>query len=124
MPTFESHGVHGGIWSGLLKAPAPPGRVCVTHLGEVVAEASLGAGGDGVWTIRAELPATLISEGVRSLTLVACETAPDEAAAMHLGRLNLAAGAVLDDDIAAEIAQIRAELELLKREFRRFAAPD
>ena len=39
-----------------------------------------------------------------------------------LARLSLLAGDPLDEDLAAEIAALRAELELVKRELRRFAA--
>jgi hypothetical protein len=39
-----------------------------------------------------------------------------------LARLTLVAGAVAGDELLAEVAQLRAELDLLKREFRRLAA--
>ena len=39
-----------------------------------------------------------------------------------LGRLDLRAGQPLAQDVLAEIALLRAELELMKREFRRLAA--
>lgn len=125
MPKFEDYGVRGGVWSGRLTATRRPGRVCATHLGEVVAEAVLTDAAGNAWNLRIDLPAALISEGVTSLILVADEAgpgAPVSPASVHLARLNLAAGRVLDDDVAAELALLRSELELLKREFRRFAA--
>lgn len=127
MPTFENYGVRGGVWSGRLTAQACPGRVCVILLGEVVARARLTQQAEDAWEVRAELPGRLISDGVVSLILVADdadEDAPVGPESQRLGRLNLAAGTALDDDLTAEIALIRSELELLKREFRRFAAGD
>ncbi|MDP5306899.1 hypothetical protein [Paracoccus spongiarum] len=125
MPSFESHGVRGGVWTGWLDAPARPGRVCLVARGEPVAGAVLTDGAGGGWTLRVDLPAALISEGVTSLTLIADDAADPDAPvgpdAQRLARLTLAAGRVLDEDLAAEVAQIRAELDLLKREFRRLA---
>ena len=46
----------------------------------------------------------------------------DEFRARVLARLTLVAGAVAGDELLAEVAQLRAELDLLKREFRRLAA--
>lgn len=125
MAGFESFGVRGGVWSGRLSAAECPGRVCAVLMGEVVAEARLTPEGEGAWGVALDLPGALISDGIVSLILVADDAAPGAPAdpkSRHLGRLNLAAGRPLADDLLAELAELRAELELLKREFRRFAA--
>lgn len=126
MTEFEDHGITGGVWSGRLTASERPARICVACLGEVVAEGSVAGRDDGGWDVSAKVPAAVIANGVTTLILVAdsdtaagTHTGP---ASIHLARLTLAAGKPLDDDAAAEIATLRAELELLKREFRRFAA--
>lgn len=124
MPTFDSHGVRGGVWTGRLTATEAPARVCVTSRGEVVAEARLSEAGGNGWDVRVDLPAAVIGEGVTSLVMVACDSAagePVDPSSTRLARLNLAAGKALDDDLDAEIAMLRSEVELLKREFRRFA---
>lgn len=111
---FESHGVSGGCWNGALQAANPPAALSVLHRGEVVAEASLRDAGPGVWAVSVSLPPAVIDQGAHSLLLVA----GDEV----LSSLALIAGTVAGDDLLAEVAQLRAELDLLKREFRRLAA--
>lgn len=99
---FESHGVLAGCWNGALQASGQPPRLSVVHRGQVVAEAALRDAGSGIWAVTAALPASVIDDGVHSLLLVA--------------------GTAAGGDLLAEVAQLRAELDLLKREFRRFAA--
>lgn len=120
MTEFEDHGLQAGCWNGMLKASQRPARVTVRHHAQIVAEADISPAGSDRWTIRAPLPASLLSDGIHSLLLVADDEAgqPDR----ELGRLALLAGSVLADDLMVEVQHLRAELELLKREFRRFAA--
>lgn len=120
MTEFEDHGLQAGCWTGVLTARRAPAGVAVLHHAQIVALADISPAGPGRWTIRAALPASLLSEGVHSLLLVADHGA--EGPARELGRLALLAGSALGDDLLGEIAHLRAELELLKREFRRFAA--
>ena len=117
---FESHGVVAGCWNGALQGAGTPPDLSVVHRGQVVARAALRDVGPGVWSVRADLPATVIGNGVNGLLLVAGD--PGSAGSQVLGGLTLVAGTVAGDDLLAEIAQLRAELEMLKREFRRFAA--
>ncbi|MBK4216207.1 hypothetical protein JJJ17_09750 [Paracoccus caeni] len=125
---FFDHGVHDGIWSGLLEADRAPARLYVTLRGEIVAKAILSDGPKKEsWQVQVALPGQVISDGVHSLVLVADDAdtdAPVQADALHLGRLALLAGTPLNRDVEAEIALLRDELELLKREFRHFAAGD
>lgn len=124
MSEFDDHGLKAGRWSGVLASPQAPARVVVTHLSQVVATASVTPAGDGAWRIEADLPARLLSDGIHSLVLIADDGQGDEPpgpGAAQLARLPLLAGSVLADDLVAEIEHLRAELELLKREFRRFA---
>ena len=117
---FESHGVVAGCWTGALQGTGTPPELSVVHRGQVVAMAALRDAGPGVWSVTADLPATVIGSGVNGLVLVAGD--PDSAGSRVLGSLTLVAGTVAGDDLLAEVAQLRAELELVKREFRRFAA--
>lgn len=122
---YVDHGVQGGVWSGQLGAKTAPARICAVLRGQVVAQGDLTPEGKGQWRVQIQLPAALISDGVHSLALIADDgTAgdPPSPAAMHLARLSLVAGSPLADDLQAEIATLRDELELLKREFRHFAA--
>ncbi|MBU2956316.1 hypothetical protein Q4511_03575 [Paracoccus sp. 1_MG-2023] len=125
MTSFTSHGLRGGLWRGRLRAQDEPGRVILVHAGEVAAEARLTADGAGAWLVEVDLPGHVLSEGVHTLLLKTDPaTAGDaaNAAGEVLARLPLVAGSPLDEDLLAELASLRAELELCKRELRRFAA--
>ncbi|WP_295042231.1 hypothetical protein [uncultured Paracoccus sp.] len=117
---FEDHGVSAGCWTGALQADRQPGPVSVVHRGVAVAQARLRDAGPGVWAVAADLPGTVIDRGAHGLLLVAGE--PGAAGSRVLARLMLVAGQVAGDDLLAEVAHLRAELDLLKREFRRLAA--
>lgn len=112
---FKSHGLKSGVWSGVLTGKMAPARLTVTLRGEDVAQAALTPLAPGEWQMRVPLPAALLSDGTHSLALQA-----DGGGV--LARLPIIAGAALDDDLIAEIALLRDELELLKREFRHFAS--
>lgn len=112
--SFEDGGVSAGCWMGVLRGDGPAPRLSVVHRGQVVAEAALREAGPGVWSVAAELPASVIDNGVHGLLLVAGDRV--------LSSLTLVAGTVAGDDLLAEVAQLRAELDLLKRAFRRFAS--
>ena len=118
---FDDLGLSDGIWRGMLHAPAAPARLCVMDEGRIVADATLKGDAKGPWQVEAELPASVMSEGIRSLLLVVCDEDGPRPGASALGRLDLRAGRPLDQDLLAEIALLRAELDLLKREFRRYA---
>lgn len=124
MPVFDNHGIRGGVWSGQLRDMPPPARVCVTCMGEVIAEAALAGDEDGGHQVRVDLPGSLISDGIVTLVLVADQGGPGDpvgADAIHLHHQALVTGKPLDQDLVAELSALRAEMELLKREFRRFA---
>ncbi|CAM3338751.1 hypothetical protein PANO111632_14910 [Paracoccus nototheniae] len=127
MPQFESFGLKGGVWRGHLNAPkGAPARVVLVQHGAVLAEARLTDEGDDSWLVEVDLPPEVLGEGIQTLLLKADSGASGDEATHPdghvLDRLTLMAGRMLDDDLTAEIAALRAELELVKRELRRFAA--
>lgn len=122
---FESIGLKGGIWQGVLRGDDRPGRVILTHLGETVAEARVTEDGERRWRVAVGIPADRISEGVQTFILIgdgAEGNAPPGPGAERLAALNMLAGSVLDQDLQAEIGLLKTEIDLLKREFRRMAA--
>lgn len=123
MSDFESFGLKAGVWAGLLHRQTAPKRVSLIHLGVPVAEAKLRPGPSGAWRIEVGLPAECLAEGVQSFALLADDGDGDAPApgAERLAMLSLVAGAPLDIDLRVEIDLIWAELDLLKREFRRLA---
>ena len=66
-----------------------------------------------VWTLSVPIPSELISDGVQ--TFLVREATQTET----LTRFSIAAGEPLQEDVLAELDLLRAELDLLKRAFRR-----
>ncbi|WP_410218189.1 hypothetical protein [Paracoccus sp. (in: a-proteobacteria)] len=125
MPHFEHLGIKGGRWRGRLHdLSAEPLRVVVVQHGEVVCDARL-LPEEGSCLVEADLPGHVLCEGMQTLLLRVDGRGdggepPTEGEV--LARLPLLTGRPLDDDLLAEITALRAELELVKRELRRFAA--
>ena len=127
MNEFEDHGLSGGVWSGVMRRETAPARVVMTHLGRIVAQADLADAGDGQWTMRVALPTDQLSDGIQTFLLLADNGSAEEEpqpGAERLASLSVLAGAPLDYDIRSELKLLRAELDLLKREFRRLATQD
>ena len=126
MMQFDSHGLKGGLWRGRLTHPqGAPARITLILNGEIMAEGRMTADGEDASLVEVDLPHEVLSEGMQTLLLRAdagdagSEAHPD---ATLLARMPLLAGRPLDEDLTAEITALRAELELVKRELRRFAA--
>lgn len=126
MMQFESRGLKGGLWRGRLTHPqGAPARIILIQHGEVLAEGRMTPDGDDASLIEVDLPRDVLSDGVQTLLLRADagasggEPHPD---AELLARMPLLAGHPLDEDLTTEITALRAELELMKRELRRFAS--
>lgn len=105
-----------GNWEGVLVgAPedtAPD--ITVTHFDRpvdtVTVEKAPNVAG---WLVRIAIPPDVISDGIQ--TFVIRETGSEET----LDSFSILAGEALSEDIRAEIELLRAELDMLKRAFRR-----
>ena len=112
-----------GVWEGLLSvsgADSPP-QLRVRHQDQLVGEpetvdAGEERGGQGRWAVRFRLPVDRISDGIQTFVIENAETGD------ALAHETIIAGEVLDEDIRAEVSLLRAELDLLKRAFRRHCA--
>ena len=107
----------GGRYEGLLTSAQGAGIEAVFE-GRVVAVASVSQDPqrpDG-WRVACDLPAEVIGRGVSVIALRSV------ASGEVLDRITLMSGAPLDEDIRAEVALLRDELEMLKRAFRRHCA--
>ena len=109
--------LQGGRYEGLLEAAAPVAIEAV-HDGKVVAAARLSPedSAPGRYRVALDLPAVVIGEGVQVITIRASQSNS------VLDRITLISGDPLDQDIRAELALLRDELELLKHAFRRHCA--
>ena len=70
-----------------------------------------------IWRLSVPLPPEMISEGVQMLLI-------RDPAGTTVASLAVAAGDVLADDLQAEVALLRAELDLLKSAFRKSQRKD
>ncbi len=106
-----------GVWEGRITgAPATGKRpeVNVTWLDQPVEQVELSEGADpSYWDLKITVPIDAISDGVQSFLIVDAETDT------KLGDFTLIAGEPVSDDLLAEVQLLRAELDMLKRAFRR-----
>ncbi len=113
-----------GVWEGLLSAPsAVAPRLRLWHRDELLGEpetieAKTGQGGNANWLVRFKLPVERLSDGVQTFVIEDAETGD------ALAHETVIAGEVLDEDARAEMALLRAELDLLKRAFRRHCSEE
>lgn len=107
-----------GVWTGELVAKADGNywpELEVTHVDEPVpvVEVAQAAGRRDAWTIRIPIPAAALSEGIQTILTRAGRTGA------RLGCFAVLTDAPAEDDIRAEVDLLRAELDMLKRAFRR-----
>lgn len=108
-----------GVWEGLLSthASAVP-RLRLRHRDELVGEPETVAAdgapkGSGRWLVRFRLPVDRLSDGIQTFVI------EDATTGDALAHETIFAGELIEDDIRAEVSLLRAELDLLKRAFRR-----
>lgn len=71
-------------------------------------------GKPGTFAVRLTIPVAILSEGVQTVLL--------QVGGEVLAQFSIIAGVPLEEDLRAEISLLRAELDLLKRAFRRHCA--
>lgn len=109
--------IQGGVWEGVLTGvpgSAAPDLI-VTHLGQPVGNAAVAPdpAGAGTYSVRVAIPPDLLSDGVQTFLIA------DAADGETLDAFTIVTGEPLEDDIRGELDLLRAELDLLKRAFRR-----
>ena len=110
--------IQAGIWEGILSGGLGTGEapeLRVTHLEKPVRTVAVTADTEspGTWNVKIAIPPDLLSEGVQ--TFLIWDAATDE----KLGSFTVVTGEPLEDDIRGELDLLRAELDMLKRAFRR-----
>ncbi len=114
----------GGVWEGLLSSrdrAAPSLRL--RHRDEVLGtpetlETETTPGEPGRWLVRFRLPVERLSDGVQTFVIEDADTGD------ALAHETIFAGEIIEDDIRAEVSLLRAELDLLKRAFRRHCSEE
>ena len=104
-----------GVWHGLIQQSGTGvPQIKVTHLDVDVPDVAVEEKPDSnEWHLRVPIPTTAIADGVQVLVI------SDAMDGETLGDFALIVGDVLGDDIRSEVALLRAELDMLKRAFRR-----
>lgn len=113
--TLTTTRIKEGVWHGVIKkVGGGEPQIDAVHQDMKIADVSLQKNENSAdWALRVPIPPQAISDGVQTLVVRDSETAEP------LGHITLLAGEVLADDIRAEIDLLRAELDMLKRAFRR-----
>lgn len=113
--TLTKTRLFAGVWEGILTgAGTEPPKLRVTHMGKDVEGVEVKEGKDVKgWLVHVPVPAHLMSDGVQTFLITDAETGAT------LNSFTLLFGEVLAEDIRAEMALLREELDLLKSAFRR-----
>lgn len=113
--TLTATRLQGGVWEGWLAGGGDDPKIAATHLDRDLPGIEV-APGDGGHRVRVPVPAELLSDGMQTVVL------SDAATGARLASFAILAGDALSEDIRAEVDLLRAELDMLKRAFRRHCA--
>jgi hypothetical protein len=113
--TLHNTRIRAGIWEGLLTGQTDTPRLEVMHLETALSGLSVMKVADipGQWALKVPIPAQALSDGVQTFVI------RDIGTSAKLAHFTVIAGEAISADIRAEIDLLRAELDLLKRAFRR-----
>lgn len=116
-PRLTEKRLRAGVWEALVStggSVADPPRIEVLHDGRSLPGVSVSPvqGHPGAFALQVPIPIETIGDGVQAFLV-------RDASGRTLAQFVIAAGDVLVDDLRAEVALLRAELDMLKRAFRR-----
>lgn len=107
-----------GIWEAIVQntagSDAEP-EIGVSHLGQPLDDVALTADDSqtGRWFLQVHVPIETLGDGVQVYLVNDRETGD------KLASFTIVSGEPLEDDIRAEVELLRAELDMMKRAFRR-----
>ncbi|NIZ11148.1 hypothetical protein [Pseudooceanicola sp. HF7] len=108
--------LENATWEGLLSAPkqdTAPELEAMLEGQPLPAPVLEPTGTAGEWAVKLPVPPGAIGDGVRVVLIL------DKARGTVLASFAVLAGDALQDSLATEVALLRAELDMLKRAFRR-----
>ncbi|MFD1342737.1 hypothetical protein [Litorisediminicola beolgyonensis] len=115
--TLEKLRFASGVWEGLILAADAEARtpqVAVSLYDRPVDGASISETDEaGRWLLRVPIPPEMIGDGVQTVLISEADSG------VTLGSFSMISGEALGDDLRAEVALLREELDMLKRAFRR-----
>lgn len=112
--SFTNTQLKAGVWEGDLRGHGTSEPdLQITHLGVPLDGVAYTHDPErDVWRVRVPIPASAISDGLQTFVV-------SERAGTTLTSFAIMAGDPLADDLRAEIALLRGELDMLKKAFRR-----
>ncbi len=107
--------IRAGVWEGILTGVAGEPALEVLLLEQPVPGVSVTPAPDkpGAWAVSVPIPLDALSEGVQTFLIREAGTTDT------LAHFTIITGVAMEDDVRAEIDLLRAELDMLKRAFRR-----
>lgn len=115
--TLTKARIQAGVWEGVLTLGSQTDlpQLELTHLAKPIAGMSVEEDPDhrGQYMVRVPIPVELLSDGVQTFVI------SDLASGEKLTHFSVIAGQPVGDDIIAEMDLLRAELDMLKRAFRK-----
>ena len=107
--------IRSGVWEGVLTGPSETPALEVLLLEAALPGLSVTALPDrtGSWAVRLPIPAEVLNEGVQTFLI------RDKVHGVTLAHFTIITGVAMEDDMRAEMDLLRAELDMLKRAFRR-----
>lgn len=113
-PVLTKIRMQNGTWEGLLSGVSGTPEIRVSCRDEITETVEIGETDDpGRWTVRFQLPLEMLSEGTQTFMI------SDASSNTKLGEFTIIAGDAASDDLRGEVELLRAELDMLKRAFRR-----
>lgn len=104
--------IRNGIWHGVIDCGEDRPDLEARHLDQPVPGVSLERDGE-TWQMQVPIPAELICDGVHNFAIF------NKSNGAVLSDFTVIAGEPLASDLRAEVELLRAELDMLKRAFRR-----
>ncbi|MEM9522400.1 MAG: hypothetical protein AAF982_00135 [Pseudomonadota bacterium] len=115
--TLTKTRLQAGIWEGVLslgKEASSVPEIEVTLSDQPIENVELHENGAADrWVVRVPIEAAKLTEGVQTYLI------SDKRTGARLNSFTVMTGDAIEDDLRAEVALLRAELDMLKRAFRR-----
>jgi hypothetical protein len=110
--------IQAGVWEGVLTArrgDAYQPDLSVVHLEQELENVTVTPSGERAheWMVQIPIPADLLTDGIQTIVI------SDRSTGDTLDTFAILTGKPLEDDIRSEVDLLRAELDMLKRAFRR-----
>jgi hypothetical protein len=107
--------IRAGVWEGILTGVAGEPRLEVLLQERMIPGVAVtpAAGKPGAWAVTVPIPADALSDGVQTFLI------REAGSTDTLAHFTIITGVAMEDDVRAEIDLLRAELDMLKRAFRR-----